>query len=66
MSLGPLVMSLTIVILVGRFKKVLIDYALVFLLIIKCIGTLYLVHLVKNKVSGFEQIDAKELIDQIP
>ena len=59
-------MSLTIVILVGRFKKVLIDYALVFILTIKCMSTLYLVHLIKNKASGFEEIDAKIVCDHIP
>ena len=59
-------MSFTIVALVGKFKKAIIDYTLLWVMIVKCIVTLYLVHLVQNKASGFEQVDPKELSDLIP
>ena len=60
-NLVSLAVSLTIGALVGKFKKILIDYTLVWVLTVKCVTTLYLVHLVENKASGFEQIDPKEI-----
>ena len=58
--------SLTIICLVGKFKKAILDYALVLLLTVRVIEKFILLHLVQNKVAGFELIDLKELSNSIP
>ena len=63
---GSFFVSLTIILIVSKFKKALINYILVLLLTVRCIETFALLHLVQNKADGFELIDLKELPDAIP
>ena len=46
--IGSLAVSLTIICLIGKFKKAILDYTLVLILTVRCIETFILMHLVRN------------------
>ena len=63
---GSFAVSVSIICLIGKFRKAFLDYALVFMLTVRCISTFIILHLIQNKVSGFELIDLKDLSIAIP
>ena len=63
---GSFAVSVSIISLIGKFRKAFLDYSLVLLLTVRCISTFIILHLVQNKVSGFELVDLKDLSIAIP
>ena len=51
--------------LVSKIKLALIDYAVVFVIGVRCIETFIVLHLIKAKTPGFEMFDKKDLADSI-
>ena len=63
---GSLEVTLTIICLVAKFKRAIVDYALVLLLSVRCISTFVLIHQLQDGVTGFEKINLKEQTHAIP
>ena len=59
-------MVLTILCLVAKFKRAIVDYTLVLLLTVRCITAFVLLRLLQDRATGFEQIDLKEQTHAIP
>ena len=63
---GELSASIVITMLLIRLKLSLVDYALFFLLAMRCIRIFIVMHLIDVSAEGFESIDKKDLSDAIP
>ena len=66
MHIGSLAVCLTIICLVAKFKRAILDYALVLLLTVRCISAFVILRKVQNGVTGFEKVDLKEQTHAIP
>ena len=66
MHFGSSAVSLSIICLIAKFKRAIVDYTLVLLLTVRYISTFVLLHQLQDGVTGFEQIDLKEQTHAIP
>ena len=63
---GSVSVSLLLTVLMVRLKLSLVNYALFFLLAVRCAGVFVIMHLIDTSTPGFELIDKKVLPDAIP
>ena len=63
---GSSAVALTIITLVAKFKRAIVDYTLVLLLTVRCISAFFLLRQLQDGNPNFEQIDLKEQTNAIP
>lgn len=62
---GSLTVSLTIIALLGKIRLAFMDYACLFVMIVRIVETFLILYFIDSKTPGFDLIDKKELNDSI-
>ncbi len=66
MHTGSLLLSISIIAILSKFKLAVIDYTTLFVVSIRIISTFLVLNQVESKMPGFDLIDKKELNFTIP